>query len=153
MRRKSEPPITRSNPDIRIAIAQTNDTKSALIIAVAILRQLEIPFIALFDADRGRELESEAERNKQILTDCGEAPQEWPEREVRENSANFVDTMESDLGEIWPQFATAREEVVAELGVKSGSKEFRLYYEAATRAGDPPEFLLDVLEAARDRSR
>ena len=136
-----------------VAIAQTNDTKSALIIAVAILRQLKIPFLALFDADCGGELASEAERNRQILAVCGEAPQEWPEREVRENSANFADTLESDLAEIWPQFAAAREEVVTELGVKSGSKEYRLYYEAATRAGDPPEFLLDVLEAARERSR
>ncbi len=136
-----------------VAIAQTNDTKSALIIAIAILRQLEIPFLALFDADRGGELASEAERNKQILTVCGEASQEWPEREVRENSANFADTLETDLTEIWPQFVTAREEVVTELGIKPGSKEHRLYYEAAARAGDPPEFLVNVLEAARERSR
>lgn len=136
-----------------VAIAQANDTKSALIIAIAILRQLKIPFLALFDGDNGRELPSEARRNEQILAVCGETAEEWPDRAVRENSANFADTLETDLAEIWPEFASAREEVVTELGVKPASKEYRLYYEAASRAGNPPQFLVDVLDAARSKSQ
>jgi predicted ATP-dependent endonuclease of OLD family len=136
-----------------VAIASMGDTKSALIMAVAILRQLNIPFIALFDADKGGGLDASATLNRQILTVCGEEPEGWPGREVRENSANYEDTMESDLVELWPTFAAAREELVGELGVKPNSKEYRLYYEAARRAGEPPGFLVDVLEAARERSR
>lgn len=127
--------------------------KSSLIIAVSILRQLRIPAFVLFDADVNGAKESEAELNRQLLTACDEDPQEWPPRGVRERSANWKDQLETDLAEIWPEFETAREQVSAEMGLKSGKKDDRAYREAAARAGEPPEFLVAILDAARDAAR
>lgn len=56
--------------------------------------------------------------------------------------------MESDLSLMWPEFARACVDVASELGIK-GDKKARVYREAVGRAGEPPEFLLDVLEAVR----
>ena len=131
-----------------VAVAHAGG-KSSLIVAIAILAQLEIPFVALFDADVAGSLDSEKQLNEQILRACGEEEQAWPEREVRARSANFADTIEADLEEIWPKFSVARQEVADELGVKSGSKEDRVYREAAQRAGEPPEFIVSVLDVAR----
>jgi predicted ATP-dependent endonuclease of OLD family len=131
-----------------IAVAACG-SKPSLIIAVAVLMQLEIPFLALFDADVTKGNAGEAEKNKQILAVCGEEPTEWPGRAVRERTANFEDCLETDLENLWPDFDKAREEVTAELGAKPGKKNDRIYREAVSRAGEPPEFLLDVLDAAR----
>jgi hypothetical protein len=67
---------------------------------------------------------------------------------VRATSANYENTMEADLEVLWPQFTQARKEVAFELGIK-GDKKPRVYREAVARAGEPPEFLVDVLEAVR----
>jgi hypothetical protein len=63
---------------------------------------------------------------------------------VRETSANFETTMESDLALLWPAFAQARQDVAGELGIKADKKP-RVYRDAVARAGEPPTFLLDVL--------
>lgn len=131
-----------------VAVAYAG-TKSALIIAAAILGQLEIPYFVLFDADGEPEKVAEAARNRQILVVCGEEGEDWPQREVRGRSANFADRLETDLADIWPQFDEARKEVAEELGVKATKKDHRVYREAVERAGEPPEFLLDVLDAGR----
>lgn len=131
-----------------IAIADCG-SKSAIVIAIGILDQLEIPYFALFDADAANQRPSEAALNQRLLDLCGSQPEDWPDRDVRANSANFEDQMESDLASIWPEFEQAREDVAHELGIK-GDKKPRVYREAAMRAGEPPEFLLDVLDAARN---
>lgn len=123
--------------------------KASLIIAAAILGQLRIPAFVLFDADADGERKAEARLNGQILAACGEEPQDWPPREVRERSGNWRDRLESDLAEIWPEFEEARERVAAEMGLKSDKKDDRVYREAAARAGEPPAFLIDILDAAR----
>ena len=130
-----------------IAIADCS-SKSSVGIAIAILTQLQIPYFALFDADAANNKPSEADLNKRLLRLCGDEPEEWPERAVRVVSANFEDTMEADLASLWPQLAQARNDVADELNIK-GDKKALVYREAATRAGDPPEFLVDVLDAAR----
>jgi putative ATP-dependent endonuclease of the OLD family len=130
-----------------IAIADCT-SKSAIGIAIGILDQLEIPYFALFDADAANQHSSQAVLNRRLLALCGAQPEDWPERAVRDTSANFEDTMESDLASLWPQFAQAREDAVRELDIK-GDKKPRAYREAAARAGEPSEFLLDVLDAAR----
>ena len=130
-----------------VAVAECGN-KSSLGIEVAILRQLKIPCFALFDADAGKGKESEAELNRRVLTLCEEEPQDWPERAVRTRSANFEDTMESDLVTIWPGFAETLDEVAKELGIKV-EKKVRAYGEAVARADEPPEFLTEVLDAAR----
>jgi predicted ATP-dependent endonuclease of OLD family len=130
-----------------IAIADCT-SKSAVATAIGILDQLEIPYFALFDADVANQRPSEAALNRRLLDLCGEQPEDWPERAVRGTSANFEDTMESDLASLWPQFEQARGHVADELGIKEDKKP-RVYRDAAARAGEPPEFLLDVLDAAR----
>jgi hypothetical protein len=120
-----------------------------MMIAVAILAQLEIPALALFDADAAKALDTEAKRNRQLLELCGEVAEDFPAREVRERSANFGDKLESDLAQIWPAYEEARNSLAAELGVDANKKDHRLYREAAARAGEPPEFLAEVLEAVR----
>lgn len=123
--------------------------KANVVIAIAILDQLEIPFIALFDGDAEGQDRGLAKRNRQILELCGEEPADWPEREVRERCANFADVLETDLADIWPVFGEARKRVAAELGVKAGKKDDRVYRQAAAEAADPPDFLVEILEAAR----
>jgi hypothetical protein len=56
--------------------------------------------------------------------------------------------MESDLAELWPPFEQARQEVAHKLGIR-GEKKPRVYREAVARAGEPPPFLIEVLDAAR----
>ena len=123
--------------------------KAHMMIAVAILAQLEIPALALFDADAAKALDTEAKRNRQLLELCGEVAEDFPAREVRERSANFGDKLESDLAQIWPAYEEARNSLAAELGVDANKKDHRLYREAAARAGEPPEFLAEILEAVR----
>ncbi len=130
-----------------VAVAECAN-KSSLGIAIAILRQLGIPCFALFDADAVNAKEDEAALNQRLLTLCEEEPEEWPAREVRQRSANFADTMESDLATIWTGFEEILEQVAEELGVK-GDKKVRAYGEAVARAGEPPGFLTEVLDAAR----
>jgi hypothetical protein len=124
-------------------------SKPKMIIAIAILNQLDIPFVALFDADVKGQDSSQAKRNRQILELCGEEPDDWPARALRARSANFADTLESDLAFLWTEFDEARERVSTELAVKHGKKDDRVYRQAAAEAGQPPDFLLDVLDAAR----
>jgi predicted ATP-dependent endonuclease of OLD family len=135
-----------------VAVADCSG-KSALIIAIAILDQLGIPFLALFDADAGPAKNSEATLNRRILAICGEDPEDWPDRGVRERSANFADRLETDLAEIWTEFDGARREVAHELGVKESKKDDRVYREAVARAGEPPQFLVDVAEAVRELAK
>ncbi len=130
-----------------IAIADCG-SKSAVAIAVGVLDQLKIPRFALFDADATKEKRSEAKLNRRLLDLCGEQPEDWPQRAVRDISANWDDTMESDLASLWPQFEQARKAVAHKLGIKDDKKP-RVYREAVARAGEPPEFLVDVLEAVR----
>lgn len=125
-------------------------TKAAVIIAIAILTQLDIPFLALFDADAGKQDANQAKRNRQILELCEEEPKDWPDLEIRERSANFNDKLETDLAALWPNFDACRERIAEELGVKPGKKDDRVYRQAAAEASDPPLFLLDVLERVRE---
>lgn len=129
-----------------VAIAECS-TKSAMVIAIGILSQLAIPYFAFFDADAQAKKTEQAELNKRLLSLCGAEPEDWPARAVRDTSANFEDTMESDLATLWPDFEPARQVVANELGIKD--KKARVYREAALRAGEPPEFLVDVLDAVR----
>lgn len=130
-----------------IALADCG-SKQAIMIAIGILDQLEIPYFALFDADVVKHDPKQAEVNRRLLELCSEPPKDWPGRAVRATSANYENTMESDLAALWPQFEQARKEVALELGIK-GDKKPRVYREAVARAGEPPEFLVDVLDAVR----
>lgn len=124
-------------------------SKSAVAIAIGVLAQLGIPHLALFDGDRAGQIPGQAEVNRRLLVLCGEEPEDWPDRAVRATSANWEDTMESDLSSMWPEFAQARSDAADELGIK-GDKKARVYREAVARAGEPPQFLLDVLDAVRE---
>lgn len=123
-------------------------SKEKMGVAIAILRQLKIPFFAFFDADANGERPDEAALNKRILRLCGESEEDWPKREVRDRSANFADKLETDLEDLWPAFSDACERAAEELKIKN-TKDPRIYREAVSRAGEPPVFLADVLEAAR----
>lgn len=122
--------------------------KANVVIAIAILRQLDIPFVALFDGDIEGQDGGQAKRNRQILELCGEQATDWPERGLRNRCANFADTLESDLESLWPAFGEACSRIGEELGV-SAHKNPRVYRQAAAQAGQPPDFLLDVLDAVR----
>jgi predicted ATP-dependent endonuclease of OLD family len=130
-----------------IAIAACGN-KGNVCIAIAILQQLKIPFFALFDGDAAARNASEAEKNQRLLALCDEEPVDWPERRVRESSANFEDKLETDLAGIWPQFTETRDRVADELR-QPAQKNPRVYREAAKQAGEPPDFLTEVLDAAR----
>lgn len=130
-----------------VAIAPCG-SKAAVIVAIAILRQLDIPFLALFDADAEKQDSRQAKWNRQILELCDEEPTDWPELALRERSANFADKLETDLASLWSEFGEACRRIGDELGVKP-EKNARVYREAAAAAGQPPDLLLDVLDAVR----
>jgi hypothetical protein len=123
-------------------------TKANVVIAIAVLRQLEIPFVALFDGDAAKQDAKQAKRNRQILELCKAEAADWPDREVRQRCANFAENLEADLEELWPTFGEACSRIGAELSVDP-HKNPRVYRQAATEAGEPPDFVLDVLDAVR----
>lgn len=130
-----------------VAVAECG-SKSSMGIAIAILRQLGIPFFALFDADAAGKHPDEAALNRRLLRLCQEPEEDWPERDVRQRSGNFKDKLETDLEELWPAFAEACRETATELKIKN-TKDPRIYREAVNRSGEPPEFLVAVLDSAR----
>lgn len=134
--------------------------KSVIPLAFAILRQLEIPTYIFFDGDVGiddrlkaktgvsdsereAQVNAAAEKNVQLLRLCGDPEEKWPDRVVRDGSANFRDRLEGDLDEIWTGFADARETVGRELGI--GSKSDESYRQAVAMASEPPEFLTQIV--------
>jgi predicted ATP-dependent endonuclease of OLD family len=134
--------------------------KSVIPLAFAILRQLEIPTYIFFDGDVGiddrlkaktgvsdsereAQVNAAAEKNVQLLRLCGDPEEKWPDRVVRDGSANFRDRLEGDLDEIWTGFADARETVGRELGI--GSKSDESYRQAVAMAPEPPEFLTQIV--------
>lgn len=132
-----------------VAVADCG-TKSNLGPAIVVLNQLGIPFLALFDADAEGGLPDSQDLNRQLLALCGEPEEEWPARAVRSHCANFADNLDTDLADLWPEYAPARERIALDLGVKSGKKDPRPYQQAAAEAGEPPDFILDVLQRARE---
>jgi predicted ATP-dependent endonuclease of OLD family len=116
--------------------------------AIAILKQLEIPFFVLFDGDASGKNPGEATKNKALLGLCGEPEEDWPNRGVRDLSANFQDKLESDLEEIWPEFIEARASKAAALD-QNAEKNVRIYREAARDTPNAPDFVVEVLEAVR----
>lgn len=146
-----------------IAVAECHG-KSIIPVALAILNGLGIPCFVLFDADRqvkakleksekGTQVEREAKigaiatKNRQLLELCGEAPEEWPERDVRDRCANFTGNVESDIPEVWPGLATERDRIASEMGFKPKSGE--VYRRAPENAGDLPDYFERLLAAIR----
>lgn len=146
-----------------IAVAECHG-KSIIPIALAILNGLDIPCFVLFDADRqvkkrleesekGTQAERDAKlmeiatKNRRLLELCGEAPEDWPERHVRNRCANFTGNIESDISEIWPGLVAERDRIAAEIGLKPKSGE--VYRRAPEGAGDIPEFFEHLLAAIR----
>lgn len=120
--------------------------KSLVPVALAILKQLQIPTYVLFDGDKNAKDENKpalASKNKELLTLCGEDPEDFPERAVRDRCSNFAGKLESDLQEIWPELLQSRNAVAQELGMPAKSEE--AYRRAVERAGPPPTFFSELL--------
>ena len=146
-----------------IAVAECHG-KSIIPVALAILNGLGIPCFVIFDADgqvkerleesvKGTQAERDAQimaistKNRQLLELCGEAPDDWPERDVRDRCANFTGNLESDILEIWPELVTERDRIASEIGLKPKSGE--VYRRAPEGAGDIPEYFERLLAAIR----
>lgn len=138
--------------------------KTVIPVAAAILGQLDIPTYVLFDADTGlkqrleakssltdterkAQLRATARKNRQLLQLCGEDPVDWPDRTVRSRCANFADRPEAELEELWPSLSDSRERVARDLGMSPKTDE--AYRRAVEEAGDPPEFLREIVGAVR----
>jgi putative ATP-dependent endonuclease of the OLD family len=146
-----------------IAIAECHG-KSIIPVALAILNGLGVPCFVLFDADRqvkekleksqkGTEADREAQisaiaiKNRQLLELCGETPEDWPERDVRQRCANFTGNLESDIHEIWPELVVERNRIASDLGLKPKSGE--VYRRAPEGAGELPGYFDRLLTAIR----
>ena len=147
--------LDRSFENDGIAVADCHG-KSIIPVALAILRELDIPSFVLFDADRqvkekleasdkGSEADRHAQiaaiatKNKQLLQLCGELAEEWPDRAVRTTCANFTGNVEWDIPVIWSDLATERDRIAREVGLKPKSAE--VYRRAPEGAGEVPPFL------------
>lgn len=146
-----------------IAVAECHG-KSIIPVALAILNGLGIPCFVLFDADRqvkekhekstkGTQADRDAQiaaiatKNRQLLELCGHAPEDWPERNVRDRCANFTGNVESDIPDVWPELVTERNRIASEIGLKPKSAE--VYRRAVDGAGDIPEYFERLLAAVR----
>lgn len=146
-----------------IAVAECHG-KSIIPVALAILKGLDIPCFVLFDADKqakekleasekGTQAERDAQikaiatKNRQLLELCGETPEDWPGRDVRERCANFTGNVESDISEIWPELAVERDRIASEMSLKPKSGE--VYRRAPECAGDVPDYFERLLVAIR----
>jgi hypothetical protein len=72
-------------------------------------------------------------------------------RSISPRLGTGVGSCETDLEELWPTFSDACTAAAEELKIKN-TKDPRVYREAVSRAGEPPEFLVDILQAARTRA-
>jgi putative ATP-dependent endonuclease of OLD family len=146
-----------------IAVAECHG-KSIIPVALAILNGLDIPCFVLFDADKqvkekleasekGTQAERDAQikaiatKNRQLLELCGETPEDWPGRDVRERCANFAGNVESDISEIWPELAVERDRIASEMSLKPKSGE--VYRRAPECAGEVPDYFERLLVAIR----
>lgn len=146
-----------------IAVADCHG-KSIIPVALAILKELDIPTFVLFDADRqikdkleasqkGSEGDRQAQtaaiatKNRQLLELCGEPADDWPDRAVRDACANFTGNIESDIPVIWPDLVNERDRIAREIGLRQKSAE--AYRRAPAGAGEVPTFFVDLLAKIR----
>ncbi len=139
--------------------------KEIIPLAFAILRQLEIPTFILFDGDAGIEdrlkikdrisdsqrvaqVKATADKNRRLLRLCGDPEEEWPDRAIRNGSANFRDRLEDDLDELWPELAKARDAVSQETGIPAKSDE--AYRQAVAVVASPPEFFTRIVSKVKE---
>jgi putative ATP-dependent endonuclease of OLD family len=116
-------------------------------VALSILRQLSIPTYILFDAGAAKQDPDDAQKNRLLLTLCGEDEEDWPPQAVRDRCANFADDLETFLKESWPELISLKDRLGRELGMK-GKKE-EIYRQAALEADAVPSFFTDLLGKVR----
>ena len=138
--------------------------KDAMLLPLAVLDQLSIPYFAVFDGDA--DLAERAARdgkdpakiqasvnatqtaNRALLEYLGEIPTEQPETVVLARCAPITTSLEGLL-EDWPAWQKALEDIES-AGI-TARKNHVAYRYATARANDaPPKFIVDVMAAARE---
>ncbi|WP_206745243.1 TOPRIM nucleotidyl transferase/hydrolase domain-containing protein, partial [Frankia sp. KB5] len=137
--------------------------KGGVFLLHAILSILGIPCHIVFDGDCGggdrlraknQDVNAQAEDNKNqslnrsLLRYLGEPEVDWPVTAVHEGYSVIADKMETLLDAEWPECASDT------LGLGKPEKNARLYRHAARNAAtDPPPFVKELLEQARNMAQ
>jgi predicted ATP-dependent endonuclease of OLD family len=136
--------------------------KSKIPLAHAILTELGVPTMAVFDGDarhaerntgaKQEKIEKDTEwhkgENRKLLTYLGGKPADFPSRHMWNGYAVFHDSLETYLEEEWPEWATARKQLIADDHGADGKNE-DTYRQAAVEAeANPPVWLIQVLVQA-----
>lgn len=126
-------------------------TKSAQLVAVSILKSLEVPTYVVFDGDSHSvddARDSAASLNRSLLDHLGGPVEDFPADAVAANWACFGEELERYLHAATPAFQQDVSQVCADFGW-SKAKAPEVYAEAIDRAGAAalPAFLRDVVVA------
>lgn len=140
--------------------------KGNLVVAHAILAQLGIPALTVFDSDSGnperwrkgnrsqQEIEAEDRKNRtlnrKILAYHGIAKvADYPAGVLSPNLVAWDDNLEQVLADTWPSWTTTHERLLAELG-EGKTKRAAVYRLTARRCeGQPSQVLTEVIALAR----
>lgn len=140
-------------------------SKTNLPIAWAILKELDIPTFAVFDADAGQgarmrsngKSESDIKKairesalwNSRLLNLFGDLEEEWPDTRVRSYYAVFENRLETELQEQWwPMWDKAQ--LLAEESYDWRDKPQDCYRQAATETpGELPRFAHEIMSGIR----
>lgn len=149
--------------DMRGVAVVSPGGKNPIAVAWAILSELGVPVFVLFDGDaeltermHGRDMTVEeveaavaqaAQENRQLLGLFGGEETDWPATGVFDGYAVIRDSLETELGDSWPEILQ-RSQSLAEAEGDWRRKPADCYREAvSTWEGDVPEFFQDVVGA------
>lgn len=138
--------------------------KDAMLLPLAVLDELAIPYFVVFDGDadmleRGRiegkdpnrvEVSFEATKraNRALLGYLGQVPTDLPQTAVMERCAPLTDSLEG-LMSAWPEWSAELAVIEDEEGVTVRKNHVAYRYATARAGGTPPAFISEVMEAVR----
>jgi hypothetical protein len=141
-------------------------SKSQIFLPAAILTQLKIPFLTVFDSDsksgdrvRAKNLVdgevkaiaqelADSTKNRALLKFLGLPQQDWPVGLIQDIAAVADDTLEAMVASSWLEFEQERQALVASNRGSDG-KSAATYRLAARVAANPPTFITDVISKVK----
>lgn len=148
---------------VEVAVA---GSKSQIFLPAAILTQLKIPFLTVFDSDsksgdrvRAKNLVdgevkaiaqelADSTKNRALLKFLGLPQQDWPVGLIQDIAAVADDTLEAMVASSWLEFEQERQALVASNRGSDG-KSAATYRLAARVAANPPTFITDVISKVK----
>jgi putative ATP-dependent endonuclease of OLD family len=147
-----------------VVIADTG-SKTGFHLPRVILEELGVATYVMFDGDKECEARMRAnnkeekdilatvadheKQNRELLSQLGDSPADWPADTVANTYAVLEDTLEAHLEQSWPEWTTAVDQIKSQ-GLGDPKKNRLLYKDATRKAeGVPSHHLTEALKAIR----